>query len=136
MRVVLGTIKAHHLRIGDPAWLFIVAPPGTGKTTICIMGSARLPEVQMLGGFTPHTFLSGFSGRREPGLLEKLGETTEKNGKFITVGDAIFLAKDFTTVLSMHREKRGEVLAQLREIHDGEFRLSWGTGESGGGKSR
>jgi hypothetical protein len=52
IRVTLGTMKAHSLKIGDPAWLIVVAPPGIGKTTLAIMGAAGLPEVVLLGGFT------------------------------------------------------------------------------------
>jgi hypothetical protein len=69
-------------------------------------------------------------GQREPGLLEKLGETVEKDRVFTTTGNAILLCKDFTTVLSMRRESRAEILSQLREIHDGEFRRTFGTGET------
>ena len=117
VRIVLGAIKAHYLQIGDPAWLFVVAPPGTGKTTISIMGASGLTDVTMLSDFTENTFLSGFYQQKEAGLLERLG-TTEINGKlYATTGSGIFLAKDFTTVLSMHREKRAKILAQLREIH-------------------
>ncbi len=36
--------------------------------------------------------------------------------------------KDFTTVLSMRRDKRSVILSQLREIHDGQFRRDFGTG--------
>ena len=75
VRVVLGTIKAHYLRVGDPAWLFVVAPPGTGKTTISIMGASQLSEVTMLSDFTENTFLSGFYQQKEAGLLERLGKT-------------------------------------------------------------
>ena len=83
-----------------------------------------------LGDFNERTFISGFYGHAEPGLLEKLG-TTEQTGKtFVTTGDGIFVAKDFTTVLSMRRETRAVILSQLREIHDGEFRRSFGTGET------
>jgi hypothetical protein len=130
IRVVMGAIKSHYLDIGDPAWLFLVAPPGTGKTTSGTMGISKLPEVVSIGGFTANTFLSGFHGYKEPGLLEKLGKTKENDGTFTTIGNAILLAKDFTTVLSMRRETRAEILAQLREIHDGEFRKSFGTGET------
>jgi hypothetical protein len=38
--------------------------------------------------------------------------------------------KDFTTVLTMRREKRAVILSQLREIHDGQFKRDFGTGES------
>lgn len=130
IRIVLGTIKAHYLKIGDPAWLFIVAPPGAGKSTISIMGAAGLEQVTLLGDFTESTFLSGFYGHQQPGMLEKLGEPNHRGNLQTTEGDAIFLVKDFTTVLGMRREKRGVILSQLREIHDGEFRRDFGTGES------
>ncbi len=130
IRVMLGCAKAHYFGGGDPPWMFVVAPPGSGKTTMAIMGAADLPEVRQLGSFTASTFLSGFYGRQEPGLLEKLGPTTQSDGVQTTQGNAILLVKDFTTVLSMRRESRGEILGQLREIYDGEYRKDFGTGES------
>ena len=130
IRIVLGTLQAHYLKIGDPAWLFVIAPPGAGKTTLSIMGACGLPEVTALGDFTEQTFLSGFYGSKQAGLLEKLGRTVQEGKTYVTEGDAIFLLKDFTTVLSMRREKRGVILSQLREIHDGMFKRDFGTGET------
>lgn len=130
MRIVLGTLQAHYLHAGDPTWLFIVAPPGTGKTTMNIMSAAALPEIVQLSDFTENTFLSGFYSSPQPGMLEKLGRTTQEGKTYTTHGDAIFLVKDFTSVLTMRREKRGVILAQLREIHDGLFKRDFGTGES------
>ena len=130
IHIVLGAIQAHWLNLGDPAWLFIVAPPGSGKTTMSIMGSCGLPQVVMLGDFSGNTFLSGFFGHKQPGMLEKLGHTVQEGQTFITEGNAVFLAKDFTTVLSMRREKRAEILSQLREIHDGQFKRDFGTGDT------
>jgi len=127
-RIVLGTINAHYLNVGDPAWLFVVAPPGSGKTTTSIMGACGLPQVVPLSEFTENSFLSGFHGHIEPGLLEKLGHTSQEGQHYTTKGDAIFMAKDFTTVLSMRRETRAMILAQLREIHDGCFKRAFGTG--------
>ncbi|MDA2934060.1 hypothetical protein MYX82_06925 [Acidobacteria bacterium AH-259-D05] len=129
-RIVMGTIKSHYLNIGDPAWLYVVAPPGTGKTTTSIMSTRNLPEVVTLGDLSENTFLSGFYQHKQPGVLEKLGQTTKNGNTHTTQGNAIFLLKDFTTVLSMRREKRKAILSQLREIHDGEFKRSFGTGET------
>jgi hypothetical protein len=128
IRIVLGTMAAHYLNIGDPAWLFVVAPPGSGKTTMSILGASNLPQVHTLSSFTEKTFLSGFHGHQQPGLLEKLGDVQQKGQTFITTGNAIFLAKDFTSVLAMRRETRAEILGQLREIHDGQYRKDFGTG--------
>jgi hypothetical protein len=128
VRIVLGAIQAHRLNLGDPAWLFVVAPPGSGKTTITIMGTCGLPDVRMLGDFSENTFLSGFYGHQQPGTLEKLGHTVQNDQTYTTMGNAVLVAKDFTTVLSMRREKRAAILGQLREIHDGEFKRDFGTG--------
>jgi hypothetical protein len=130
IRIVLGTIQAHRLNLGDPAWLFVVAPPGSGKTTMSILGTSGLPDVLMLGDFSENTFLSGFYGHSQPGMLEKLGPAVQKGRTFTSTGDAVLMAKDFTTVLSMRREKRAAILGQLREIHDGQFRRDFGTGDT------
>jgi hypothetical protein len=45
-------------------------------------------------------------------------------------GSSFLILKDFTTVLTMHREARMEILAQLREIYDGGFVKEFGTGET------
>lgn len=131
IRIALAAIQAHRLDIGDPAWLFVVAPPGCGKTTMSIMGASDLQDVIMIGDISENTFLSGFYGHAQPGMLEKLGVTARApDGKtFTTQGDAVFLVKDFTTVLEMRREKRGAILSQLREIHDGMFKRDFGTGD-------
>jgi len=61
--------------------------------------------------------------------LEQLGGEQVTRGKLkIVSGDALFLLKDFTTVLSMRPDKKAEILAQLREIYDGQFTKSFGTG--------
>ena len=132
IRIVLGTAKAHYLDVGDPAWLFVVAPPGSGKSTISIMAASGLPSVRSLGDISENTFLSGFYDKQQAGLLEQLGGPPEPDAQdtLVSHGDALFLMKDFTTVLSMRREKRAAILGQLREIHDGSFTRTWGTGET------
>jgi len=102
VRIVLGAARTHFLNIGDPVWLFLVAPPGSGKTTMNIMATSGLPQVLMIGDLTPQTFLSGMHGADNPGILEQLGgkQVTRGKLKFVS-GDALFLLKDFTTVLSM-----------------------------------
>jgi hypothetical protein len=130
LRIVLGTIQAHYLNAGDPTWIFVVAPPGTGKTTMSIMSAAGLPGMLPLSDFTENAFLSGFYGACQPGLLEKLGDTSQEGKTYTAHGNAILLVKDFTSVLTMRREKRGVILSQLREIHDGRFKRDFGTGES------
>jgi hypothetical protein len=66
-----------------------------------------LPEIVPLSDFTENTFLSGFYGSCQPGMLEKLGHTAQAGKIYTTQGNAIFLVKDFTSVLTMRREKGG-----------------------------
>ena len=128
-RVILGAIRSHYFDGGDPPWLFVVAPPGSGKTALNIMAASGLPQIKAVGDVTPASFLSGHSSPR-PGLLEQLGEPEAHGSVIKTQGNAIFTIKDFTTVLSMPWERQAEILAQLREIYDGSFTRSFGTGKT------
>jgi hypothetical protein len=145
LRIAMGVLKSHYLALGDAPWLFMVAPPGSGKTTVGILGSAGLPGVKELGNLTENTLVSGFYGHDAPGVLEKFGETLQfkiekgqlvvNNGPTkdttlfrIINGNAIILIKDFTTILSMRRDKRAEIISQLRELHDGKYEFDRGTG--------
>lgn len=118
LQVLLGAVAAHRLD-GEPSWLLIVGPPSGAKTDLLglLTGASG---VQFLSDLTDKTLASGWAGdgdRDDPSLLARL-----KNG--------ILVFKDFTTVLEMRREQRAAVLAQLREIYDGRFDKSWGTGKS------
>jgi hypothetical protein len=49
-------------------------------------------------------------------------------GALISLGHkGVLVMKDFTTVISMHRDRRAEVLAAFREIYDGQWSRSTGT---------
>ena len=128
IRIILGAMMAYYLR--SPVWLFVVGPPGTGKTTMNFMASSDLREVVSIGDVTPSTFLSGFSDKVQTGLLEQLGTPRSDGHSVITEADGLLMAKDFTTVITKRRETRALIFAQLREMHDGEFKRSFGTGQS------
>jgi IclR helix-turn-helix domain len=114
--VALATIVANRLD-GDPLWLFLVAPPSGGKTEV-IRSLDGVPDVYPLSSLTAQTFASGFERKGvESSLLPKL------DGKTIAM-------KDFGSVLTMYREKRAEILGQLREIYDGGFVKDFGNGKS------
>ena len=131
VRILLGVAKTHYLHKGStPVWMFLVGPPGTGKTAMNILCAKALYSVVTISSVTEKTFLSGYIDHPCPGLLEKLGRRYIKDGIIYYDGDAIFLIKDFTTILSMRSEKKTEIITQLREVHDGEWKITTGTGET------
>jgi len=87
--------------------------------------------VEILSTINPNTFLSHQQGVNAPGLLEQInkkGPVKEKDGnREISSGNALMLVPDFTVMSSMQKEKRGEVMGQLRRIYDGKFEKKVGT---------
>lgn len=116
VRYLLALVVANRLP-GDPVWGFIIAPSGGTKTEL-LNSLNGIPEIYPLSDLTPQTFLSGYTRSKKASLLKKL-----QLGTILTL-------KDFTTVLSMHRDSRQAILSQLREIADGSYRKEFGTGES------
>jgi hypothetical protein len=114
--ILLGTVAAHRLD-GEPSWLLIVGPPSGAKTDLLSLLSG-VQDVLPLSDLTDKTLASGLTPDKgdDPSLLSRLS-------------NAVMVFKDFTTVLEMRREQRAAVLAQLREIYDGRFDKSWGTGK-------
>lgn len=115
VEILLGAVVANRIE-GDPLWLFLVNPPSGVKTEL-IRALNDVEYIYPLSNLTPQTFASGFESKsKEPSLLLRLDRH-------------ILTLKDFTTVLTMHRDKRGEILAQLREIYDGHYRKEFGNGK-------
>jgi len=113
--VVLGAYAAHFLN-DEPVWLLVVGPPSSAKSEL-IKLLYRAPKAYPLSSLTARTFASGLTAEgEEPSLLARLK-------------DEVLLFKDFTTVLELHREERQALLAQLREIYDGRYDQTWGTGK-------
>ena len=115
---VLATAAAEWLT-GDPPWLLVVGGSGATKTeTIVPLAGAGAEIVSTLSGEA--ALLSGTSEKEKAkdshgGLLRKLG----KRG--------ILVVKDVTSILSMHRDTRAEILAALREVYDGKWSREVGT---------
>ena len=114
--VALAVVVANRMP-GDPLWAFLVAPPSGGKTEV-IRSLDDVADIYPLSSLTAQTFASGFERKgTETSLLPKI------DGKTVTM-------KDFGTVLTMYREKKAEILAQLREIYDGSFNKEFGNGKT------
>ena len=116
--VTVGCIVANIIP-GETTNLYVVGPSGSGKTEV-IRSLEGYAGVQGISRVTPATFVSGFGKKGAASLLNKL----TKKGKVVVV------MKDFTTVLSMRQEARGEILSQIREISDGKYDGFYGNDES------
>ncbi len=114
-RTIFAAVVAHRLT-GQPVWLMLVAPPGSMKTEL-LESLGGLPRVHVIDRVTPNSFLSGQMARsRAPAsLLHRIGR------------DGILVCPDFSTVLSMHRDHRGAVLADMRRFYDGHLHRELGT---------
>ncbi len=106
---------------GEPVWLAVIAPPSSGKSDI-LMAMSSIKGVHMLSTITPKTFASGLKptpGKsRAPSLLERLQAGNKR----------LLIFKDFGTILNLHPNDRNTIFAQLREIYDGRYSASFGTG--------
>jgi hypothetical protein len=117
---VLLAVVAANLVLGDPVWLMLIGPPGSGKTEL-LDSLSRLPYVHRASVLTEPALLSG--------TPQKERENGARGGLLRQIGDfGIMLAKDFTSVLSMHRDARSAVFAALREVYDGSWTRHVGTG--------
>ena len=83
--------------------------------------SEDAPGVWPLSSLTPQTLLSGF---------ERKGKDKRPPASMLLqIGPFGILAfKDLTTVLTMHREARAQIIGQLREVADGRTEKSFGNG--------
>jgi hypothetical protein len=119
LRAALAAVAAHSLG-GDPCDLMIVGGSGSMKTVI-VDSLAKVRGVVAASHINGEAaLLSGTSAKERAadatgGLLRQIGS------------DGILSLKDFTTILSMHRDARAQLLAALREIHDGYWSRAVGT---------
>ncbi len=117
--IPLAVAQANRMA-GDPVWLLDIRPPGWGKTEGLGPIAGALREAHMVSTLTEAALLSGTSRK------DKAKDST--GGLLRTVGEfGIIVLKDFTSILSMHREARAATIAALREIYDGSWVRNIGT---------
>jgi hypothetical protein len=116
---VLATLAVERLD-GDPVWLLNITGSGNAKTeTVC--SSASVDGVVITSSIASEGALLSATSKRE--------RTAEANGGLLRkIGDrGTLVVKDVTTILSMDRTARAQVLAALREIYDGMWVRNVGT---------
>jgi hypothetical protein len=104
---------------GDPLWLLVVSGSGNAKTE----------TVQALQGAGAHVVSTIASqGALLSGTQRKDCSADASGGLLLQIGEqGVLVIKDFTSILSMGRELRAEVMAALREIYDGRWVRTVGT---------
>ncbi len=118
--VCLATVATSEIP-GDALWVFIVGPPSSAKTEVLrpfMVGPPfERPEhpalpTYSLSSLSNHALVSGLKGGKS--LLPELNNKT-------------LIVKDFTTVMEMSRDKRDEILGDLRDAYDGTYGKAFGT---------
>lgn len=128
IRLLLALYVAHQLS-AKPVWLFLTAPSGSGKTEF-INSLLGVPSTYLISSLTKSTFISG---QRRSNLSKMESPHTSLLLRMENVNHTaggIILFKDFTSLLSLNREDRMEIFAQMREIYDGDYKKEFGTGEA------
>jgi len=94
---------------GDPLWGIIIDASGGGKTEL-LRSLRNRPDTEFLSKLTEKTLVSGFRDPKhpneDPSLLPKLNEK-------------VLIIKDLAPLLSMRREVRNSIVADLRDAYDG-----------------
>ncbi|MGI8536803.1 MAG: toprim domain-containing protein [Mycobacteriales bacterium] len=109
---------------GDPLWLLIISGSGNAKTetvqALSGVGAAVVSTISSEGALLSATSRRERTRDATGGLLREIGD------------HGVLVVKDVTSILSMNRDMRGQVLGALREVHDGSWTRKVGTD---GGKS-
>ena len=115
IKLLCATVIANRLPKA-PVWLMVVAGSGTGKTEF-LMALRKIKGYIPISELTVNTFISGM---KRNDVETSLLATVQR-------GD-IMVFKDFTTLLSLHKDVRNALMGQLRDIYDGYVTKRFGNG--------
>lgn len=101
---------------GDPLWMYLVAPPSSGKTVI-LQSMSEVDYCILKSTLTPASLVSGFRSAEgaDPSLIPLLDGN-------------VFVLKDFTEILGLQRAIRDDIFSTLRGAYDGSVEKQFGNG--------
>lgn len=113
--VTMASILSSRLP-GDPLWMFIVGPAGSGKTLL-LESFRDSPLTHYESNLTPHSLVSGFnpSSGDDPSLIPNL------------IGRSLLL-KDYTELKALPQITQEEIYGVLRGAYDGRVEKTFGNG--------
>ena len=116
LKIMLAVVLSTAI-VDDPVWVFIVSPPGGGKTAL-LNGLKTSPKVKYQSSISPRALVSGYkSDGKDPSMIPQL------NGKCL-------VWKDFTEILAMHPDAQEAIFGTLRGAFDGCVSTDYGNGVS------
>lgn len=113
--VTLATVISNRIP-GDPLWIYIVGPPGCGKSMM-LQSFQHAQNCMFRSKLTATSLVSGMrqDDGSDPSLLAQLDECT-------------LLIKDFTAVKSMPLVVQENLYGILRDAYDGNVLVEYGNG--------
>lgn len=118
LAILYAVALSNQILTDCPIWLFLVAPPGAGKTCLSLT-FADVPRCIFLSNLKPHALISGYKPSDDPAddpsLLPKL------TGKTLVI-------KDYTEVMSLPTSTQEELYGVLRGAYDGRAEMMFGNG--------
>lgn len=112
--ILMATVVANSLKLGDPVWITLIGPSSGGKSQIIRPFSVANPKfIHQLDDLTANTLISGQLGL-EGSLLGRIGV------------HGMLSMDDLTVLFSKGPEERSAILSQFRMIYDGRYSKSSG----------
>jgi hypothetical protein len=107
--IILASITANSLKIGDPVWLTLIGPSSGGKSQMIRPFAKANPDlIHQIDDLTPNSLISG-NKKFEETFLGQMGD------------HGILSMDDLTVLFSKNPEQRSEILSQFRMLYDGRF---------------
>jgi len=111
---------------GNPLWMFIVAPPSSGKTTIVEAFEDSFNYTEHLSKLTATALVSGW--KDSPSVDDEGNEVNSDPSMLARLRGKVLFVKDFTAVLSMGANDQEKLFGVLRDAYDGSFKQHYGNG--------